>query len=37
MPKWWVPDKVIIIDELPKTSTAKIDKKTLRSKYSNIL
>ena len=36
MPKWWIPDKVIFIDTLPKTSTAKIDKKVIRKKYSDI-
>ncbi len=28
--KWWVPDQVIIIDELPHTATGKVDKKALR-------
>ncbi|ACP45107.1 medium-chain-fatty-acid--CoA ligase [Sulfolobus islandicus Y.G.57.14] len=38
IPKWWVPDKIIILEvELPKTSTGKTDKKALRDKYSNIL
>ncbi|GAB4353709.1 MAG: long-chain fatty acid--CoA ligase [Candidatus Abyssubacteria bacterium] len=31
--KWWLPDKVIFIDELPKTSVGKFDKKALRKKY----
>lgn len=30
--KWWIPDRIIIIDEMPKTSTNKIDKKVLREK-----
>ncbi|BDR92473.1 long-chain-fatty-acid--CoA ligase [Vulcanisaeta souniana] len=35
MPKWWVPDKVIIVNsELPKTSTGKIDKKALKDRLS---
>ncbi|WP_243680427.1 hypothetical protein [Vulcanisaeta souniana] len=38
IPKWWVPDKVIISErELPKTSTAKADKKALRELYKNVL
>jgi fatty-acyl-CoA synthase len=39
MPKWWIPDKVIFIkdEEMPRTSTAKIDKKMLRERYKNIL
>jgi fatty-acyl-CoA synthase len=31
--KWWMPDKVIFIDELPKTSVGKFDKKALRREY----
>jgi len=34
--KFWVPDSYVILQEqLPKTSTGKIDKKPLREKYSN--
>ena len=29
--KWQLPDDVIFVDELPLTSTGKIDKKTIRS------
>jgi fatty-acyl-CoA synthase len=28
--KWWMPDEIRFIDELPKTSTLKFDKKALR-------
>ncbi len=36
IPKWWIPDKVIIVEaELPKTSTGKIDKKILRDRFKN--
>ncbi|HEU12898.1 MAG TPA: fatty-acid--CoA ligase, partial [Euryarchaeota archaeon] len=28
--KWWIPDDIIFIDSMPKTSTNKIDKKELR-------
>jgi fatty-acyl-CoA synthase len=28
--KWWVPDEIIFIDSIPKTSTGKSDKKELR-------
>jgi fatty-acyl-CoA synthase len=31
--KWWMPDKVIFIDQLPKTSVGKFDKKALRKQY----
>jgi len=38
IPKWWIPDKIIITQkELPKTSTAKADKKVLRDLYKNVL
>ncbi|MCG2886426.1 MAG: long-chain fatty acid--CoA ligase [Vulcanisaeta sp.] len=37
IPKWWVPDRVIIMEsELPKTSTGKIDKKVLRDRLSQL-
>ncbi|AWR95636.1 long-chain fatty acid--CoA ligase [Acidianus brierleyi] len=28
--KWWIPDKFVFLSDLPKTSTNKIDKKSLR-------
>ncbi len=31
--KWWLPDDVVFIDSVPKTSVGKFDKKVLRSKY----
>jgi fatty-acyl-CoA synthase len=35
--KWWVPDRVIVVDEIPKTSVGKYDKKTLRDRYETVL
>ena len=32
MAKWWVPDEVAFIDEVPKTSVGKFDKKVLRKR-----
>jgi fatty-acyl-CoA synthase len=32
--KFWIPDKILIIDEIPKTSVGKFDKKALRSRYA---
>ncbi len=32
--KWWMPDKVVFIDEVPKTSVGKFDKKVLRQRYT---
>ncbi|WP_435360318.1 long-chain fatty acid--CoA ligase [Haloarchaeobius sp. DFWS5] len=34
-PKWWVPDDVVYIDEVPKTATGKFDKKVLRDQYGD--
>ena len=31
--KWWLPDEVIVVDELPHTATGKIQKLTLRERY----
>ncbi|WP_276272399.1 long-chain fatty acid--CoA ligase [Haloarcula litorea] len=33
-PTWWVPDNVVVIDEVPKTATGKFDKKALREEYA---
>lgn len=30
---WWLPDAVVFIDEIPKTSVGKFDKKQLRNQY----
>jgi fatty-acyl-CoA synthase len=34
-PKWWLPDTVVTIQEIPKTATGKFDKKALREEYSD--
>jgi len=31
--KWWLPDKVIFVSEIPHTSVGKFDKKLLRINY----
>lgn len=31
--KWWIPDDVVFVDELPKTSVGKFDKKVLRERF----
>jgi fatty-acyl-CoA synthase len=33
--KWWVPDSFAFIDEVPKTSTGKFDKKVLRARLAD--
>ena len=35
--KWAIPDKFIVLDEIPKTSVGKIDKKKLRIMYAESL
>ena len=32
--KWWLPDEVRFVDEIPKTSVGKFDKKALRATES---
>lgn len=31
--KWWLPDDVVFVDAIPKTSVGKFDKKVLRKQY----
>jgi fatty-acyl-CoA synthase len=35
--KWWLPDRVVFIDEIPKTGTGKFDKKVIRDQYGDLL
>ncbi len=37
VPKWWLPDKIIFIDAIPRTGPGKFNKRELREKYSDIL
>ncbi|MFN2460907.1 MAG: long-chain-fatty-acid--CoA ligase [Candidatus Velthaea sp.] len=32
--KWWLPDDVVFVDEMPHTATGKISKKTLRERFA---
>ena len=34
-PKFWVPDTIAFVDEIPKTSVGKLDKKLLRNRYGD--
>jgi acyl-CoA synthetase (AMP-forming)/AMP-acid ligase II len=34
VPKWWLPDDVAFIEEIPKTSVGKFDKKVLRARFA---
>jgi fatty-acyl-CoA synthase len=33
--KWWLPDDVVLVDEIPKTSVGKFSKKTLREQFAD--
>ena len=33
--KWWTPDDVVFVDELPHTATGKIKKTTLREQFGD--
>lgn len=33
--KWWMPDDVVFVDEIPHTATGKIQKTTLREQFSD--
>ena len=35
--RWWLPDDILFVDELPHTATGKLDKKVLRAKYADHL
>lgn len=35
--KWWLPDRYVFMDELPKTGTGKFDKKVLRKENADLL
>lgn len=37
IPKWWLPDKVVVVEDLPKTSVGKINKRALREKFRDLL
>jgi fatty-acyl-CoA synthase len=34
-PKWWLPDNIEFIEEVPKTATGKFSKKDLRNQYAD--
>jgi fatty-acyl-CoA synthase len=34
-PKWWLPDDVVFVDEIPKTSVGKFNKKALREDFKD--
>jgi fatty-acyl-CoA synthase len=32
--KWGIPDRVLLVDAIPKTSVGKLDKKVMRQQYA---
>jgi fatty-acyl-CoA synthase len=34
VPKWWIPNDLELIEEVPKTSVGKFSKKTLRERFA---
>ena len=34
VPKWWLPDDVVYLDSIPKTSVGKFSKKDLREQLA---
>ena len=37
VPKWWLPDDVVVVDDLPHTATGKLQKAALRGRFQNYL
>jgi fatty-acyl-CoA synthase len=35
--KWWLPDAVVVVDELPHTATGKLQKNALRARFHDYL
>ncbi len=35
--KWWIPDDVVFVNELPHTATGKVQKMALRGQWANHL
>jgi len=35
-PKWWIPDRVVVMDAIPRTSTGKFDKKAVRERLRGV-
>ncbi|WP_425530403.1 AMP-binding enzyme, partial [Stenotrophomonas maltophilia] len=35
IPKWWMPDDVVFVDELPHTATGKLLKLKLRQQFAD--
>jgi fatty-acyl-CoA synthase len=36
IPKWWLPDKIMFVDDLPLTSVGKVNKRALREQLKEL-
>ncbi len=36
-PSWWLPDEIVFVDEVPKTSVGKFNKRVLRERFARYL
>jgi fatty-acyl-CoA synthase len=34
--KWWLPDRILFIEEIPKTGTGKFDRKVVRDQFGDL-
>jgi fatty-acyl-CoA synthase len=34
VPRWWFPDEIVLVDQLPRNGTGKIEKSALRERYA---
>ncbi len=37
MVRWWLPSRTEVVDEIPKTSTGKFSKRTLRDRFADVV
>ncbi len=35
--RWWIPEKYVLVRELPKTSVGKLNKKEMRVRFGGVL
>jgi fatty-acyl-CoA synthase len=35
--KWWIPDRVVFVEAIPRTGVGKFLKRDLRAQYKNLL
>jgi fatty-acyl-CoA synthase len=35
--KWWIPERFIFVNQIPRTSVGKFDKRAIRSTYGDVL